>query len=231
MTHRTAGSETTAPDVVASYVRKAVRSGELLPGHRISERELSDACFVGRNAVREGLMRLVADGTLVREPGHSAVVRKFTLEEVWAHHQIRESLEGLAAGLAAGRPDQARYHEALRNIDRRLKECASIGDRDGFFEANSEFHSIVVEMGGNPFIQSHIDLTRASQLRMQSSRFMTIEGMQRSHAEHEAIIVAILSGDTLSAEASMRKHIRGTRRIFLEMGDTFLVDEVTPLVK
>ena len=214
-------AERSATDVVVKYVRNAIRRGDLLPGQRVRERDLSDGCGVGRSAVREALMMLVAEGTLVREPGHSAVVRRFTLEEVWAHHQIREALEGLAVRLSAARPDQARFHEKLRRIGLRIKAAAEADDKEGFLEANSDFHSALLDMSGNRFIQSHVDLTRASQLRLQSGRFLDRAGMERSHREHEEIILAVLSGDPDFAEAKMREHIRGTRRIFLQMGEAF----------
>lgn len=165
-------------------------------------------------------MMLVAEGTLMREHGHSAVVRQFTREEVWAHHQIREALEGLAAGLAASRHDQVRYHQALRGIGSALREHAAAGDGEAYLEANYLFHALVVEMSANPFIQTHINLTHATQLRMQAARFIDREGMKSSLKEHEAIIAAILEGNPQLAESTMRAHIRGTRRTFIDMPDT-----------
>lgn len=216
-----AGTVASAPQAVTRHVRNAIRAGLLRPGQRVREWELAEACAVSRSAVREALMMLVAEGTLVREPGHSAQVRQFSREEVWAHQQIREALEALAAGLAAGARDRARYHPALREIALRLRTHAAAADSDAYFKANQDFHALVIEMSANPFIPQHINLTHAAQLRTQAARFIDPAGIGNSHAEHERIIAAILEGDSEGAEAAMRAHIRGTRRALLALPDSF----------
>ncbi len=211
--------QVSAVQSVIDHVRRAIRAGRLAPGAHVRERDLGESCGVSRGAIREAMMMLVAEGTLMREHRHIARVRQFTREEVWAHHQIREALEGLAAGLAAGAQTQARYHPALRDIRDRLRRHAESGDCDAYLMANYDFHALVIEMSGNPFVEAHIGLTHAAQLRMQAARFMDRDGIDVSHAEHEEIIAAILDGDGERAEAAMRAHIRGTRRTLLELPD------------
>lgn len=208
-----------ATQQVIDHVHHSIRSGKLQPGQRVRERELAVACSVSRTAIREALTRLVAEGTLVREHGHSATVRKFTLAEVWAQHQIREALEGLAAGLSAARPDQSRYYSQLRDLKRTMQHHADRADAEGYLKTNSKFHALIADMSGNPFIQDHLDRTNVTQLRMQAGRFMGEQGLEQSNADHQRILDAILDGDAQAAEAAMRAHVRSTRRWFLEMPD------------
>jgi len=175
---------------------------------------------VSRSAIREALQTLSTDGTLVREHGHSAVVRQFTREEVWWYHQIREVLEGLGAALAAGRSEQVQHHAELVEIDKGLEAFAARGDSEGFLQLNYRFHMLIMAMGGNPLIERHVEMTRTAQLRMLAARFMSPEDMRTSLLEHREITRAILSGDPAAAEAAMRKHIRGTRRIFWAMPES-----------
>lgn len=211
---------TSAKYTVLNYIRTGIRQGLFKPGQPILERELAEACPASRTAIREALAALVADRTLVREHGHSPVVRQFTREEVLAHHQIREALEGMAAGLAAMRHDQAKFHPALREIAAKLEQTAAAGDIESYLQANNEFHALIIEMSGNPFIQVHIDDSFVTQLRMQGARFMNHESVRTSEEDHRDILDAILRADVAGAEAAMRSHIRGTKRIVFDIPDT-----------
>lgn len=205
-----------ATQAVLDYVRTAIRQGQLEPGQRVRERELVEKCDVSRSAIREALRTLEAEGTLHREPGHSATVRQYTLEEVWCHNQIREVLEGLAANLAARR-DEVRYHSELSDLEQSLCDCASRGDLEEYLKVNRRLHNLIQEMSGNPLIQQHLDSAQTTQVRMHSERFWDADGMQRSLAEHRRVISAILSGNAIAAESAMRDHIRSGRRVFLHM--------------
>lgn len=210
-----------ATQTVLDYVRNGISRGDLEPGQRVRERELAERCEVSRSAIREALRTLVAEGTLHRETGHSATVRRYTLDEVWCYNQIREALEGLAANLAARR-DEVQYHSQLYQIDEGLCACVARDDVDGYLELNDELHSLIQEMSGNKFIRKHLDAVETKQLRMQSERFWDHDGMHRTLPEHREIIAAILNGDALAAEAAMRNHIRSNRQIFLHIPSEIL---------
>jgi DNA-binding GntR family transcriptional regulator len=204
-------------DAVLQFIKDGIRTGRFAPGQRLRERELVEGCSVSRSAVREALRTLAADGTIIIEHRRSAVVRQFTREEVWAQHQIREVLEGLAASLAAGRATVSGSGQDLLTLEREMTQAMTRVDVPHYWRLNIELHRLIVRMSGNASIQEHLDRAMTTQVRLQAARFMDETWMQRSHAEHTAIVYAILSGDSSEAEAAMRRHIRGTRRGVLEM--------------
>jgi DNA-binding GntR family transcriptional regulator len=212
--------EQSAMLAVVNYVHQAISEGRLLPGQRVRERELAEACSVSRSAVREALRTLATEGTLTVTHGRGATVRQYTREEFWANHQIREVLEGLAAYHAACRIDDVRFHPELTEIISRLDDCAARDDREAYLQANYEFHDLIVRMSGNPFIQDHLDRTLTMPLRSQAARFASEDSVQRSHIEHQAVIDAILAGDPIAAERAMRRHIIGTRKTILAIADS-----------
>jgi len=209
-----------ATNAVLQFIRHGIRSGELEPGKRLLERELIDRCSVSRSAVREALRTLAADGTIQVEMHRGAVVRRFTREEMWAHHQIREVLEGLAASLAANRVEQKGYAMKLMALSRAMAAAVEEEDPVRYLKLNDELHRTIVAMSGNPSLGDHLERTVTTQLRQQASRLLDIERMKRSHGEHAAIIEAILSGDSAGAEAAMRRHIRSARRNVALMPDS-----------
>src|ERR1700756_2765574 len=88
-------------------LRKAIVSGELLPGERLLEEDLSARLGLGRAAVRMALVRLEHDGLVQRERNRGARVRRVSESEAVEILEARASLEGLAAGHAAINPDDA----------------------------------------------------------------------------------------------------------------------------
>ncbi|HTU09600.1 MAG TPA: GntR family transcriptional regulator [Allosphingosinicella sp.] len=215
-----------APDpsatlLVMQHVRNAIRAGRLSPGERVRERELTAACGVSRSAIREALRALAAEGTIALEHRRGAVVRQFSRAELWDYHQVREALEGLACALAAGRARLEDRRELL-SLERRMAACAESGETDDYLKLNQLFHALIVEMSGNPVIQQHLDRALTAQVRLQSARFIDAAAIRQSHAEHGAIVEAILNGDPAGAERAMRHHLRHTRRTFLEMPDSFV---------
>src|SRR6516164_11274303 len=105
-------------------LRAAIINGELLPGERLLEEELSARLGLGRAAVRMALVRLEHDGLVERERHRGARVRRVSESEAVEILEARAALEGLAARHAALDADDAAV-ERLRDIIggmRRLRE-------------------------------------------------------------------------------------------------------------
>jgi len=65
-------------------LRNAIVSGELLPGERLLEEDLSARLGLGRAAVRIALVRLEHDGLVERERHRGARVRRVSESEAVA---------------------------------------------------------------------------------------------------------------------------------------------------
>src|SRR6476469_8418692 len=87
-------------------LRGAVTSGEIAPGTRLVETELSAALGISRGTLREALRQLEYEGLLeVGERGR-LTVRTLTDAEILDVFAVRAALEGLAAATIATRPDR-----------------------------------------------------------------------------------------------------------------------------
>ena len=107
-------------------LRKAIVSGELLPGERLLEEDLSARLGFGRAAVRMALVRLEHDGLVQRERHRGARVRRVSESEAVEILEARAALEGLAARHAAVNADDAASNGCARS-SRRCAICASAG--------------------------------------------------------------------------------------------------------
>ena len=102
-------------------LRELIVGGDLQPGQRIAELALVERIGVSRTPIRMALVRLQEEGLLDALPGGGFVVKDFSEDDIHDAIELRGTLEGLAARLAAergvGAVLLAEAREALARID------------------------------------------------------------------------------------------------------------------
>ena len=198
-------------EFVMSHIREGVRSGRFAVGNRIVEAELRRNLGVSRGSIREALSRLAAEGLLEVNLHRGASVRALSPQEIKDLLEIREVVEGLAARKAASRIGMADYAERLRLTQKRLDAAEdNAEDPDAYFRANADYHSLLLEIGGNTRLPAILDHLYTTFFRTQASGLMSHASVRRSNDDHRQITDAILHGDTGLAEMLMRCHIQRT---------------------
>ena len=93
-------------------------------------------------------------------------------------------------------------------------------------EYNRQFHSLILELGGNRELPAFIDRTRLAIFRLQFSTILHASAhVERSHADHARIVAAIRKRDARGAELAMREHVRNTAVGILAAPDDYFSDE------
>jgi DNA-binding GntR family transcriptional regulator len=183
-----------------------ILSGTIPPGTRLDEQTLAKRFEVSRTPVREVLWHLASSGLVQMRPHHGAVVRQFTLAELVEMFQVMAELEGLSARLAARRitPEE---RQKLRASHEACAAAVQARDETGFFDENNVFHDIILNASRNTFLlNQQRDLRR---LLNPYRRYVTRQSgrMEKSVAEHEAVLDAIERGDAAAAGDTMRFHV------------------------
>ena len=94
-------------------LRELILSGALEPGERVSELPLVERLGVSRTPLRAALVRLEQEGLLEAIPTGGFAVRGFDERDLYTAIEVRGTLEGLAARLAAERGLSAQDLAAL----------------------------------------------------------------------------------------------------------------------
>ena len=207
---------------VYDHLRNEILSGSLTPGAELSEVALAESLGVSRGPIREAIGRLASEGLVTVRPRRGAVVSSLSTEEFLELYQVREALELMAVKLAVPRlgPEDI---TALQSLIDEMSTRAERNQVAEFFEANTAFHARLVDASGNGKLA---DLYR--QLLDQLGRYrrssLRLRGnLQRSIAEHAAILRAAKRGDTERAARLMSEHIRVPQRGLQRLGDEQLV--------
>jgi DNA-binding GntR family transcriptional regulator len=195
---------------VREELRERILTGRLRPGDRLVERELAEDLGVSRVPVREAIRSLEAEGFLVVQSPRRVVVRQLARVDVEELFDVREALEGLAAGLAATRAGAAE----LKRLDRVLADAARAtarGDAARITVLNSRFHDEIVAIAGNAL------LTTMLQPLEGRLRWLTSQNEHWADLldEHRRLYDAIGSGDAERAKASAVEHVRVNRAVTL----------------
>jgi len=187
-------------------LREAIVRGELAPNQRLIEAEMSTAFKLPRAAVRTALVRLEHEGLVERERHRGARVRLVSEEEAVEILQCRAALEGVAARRAAQKITPAGAEE-LRSVLARQHAALEAQDLLNASDVNALLHAKIVELSGHATAQRLIRSLNSQMVRFQFRTILIPGRPNQSHAEHTAIVDAVIAGDADKAERAMRKHL------------------------
>lgn len=206
---------TTLAEAAAEALRGLIGDGTLAPGERLTEAELSARLGISRIPLREALRALAAEGLVSIEPHRGAVVTPVTPEEVDEVFPVLAALEGCAGELAAERMGEAERHEIL-GLHEAMLAAHRAGRRRQFLAHNEAIHDRIVAAARNPTLAA---LHRALSLRLKRIRYVARvddRSWERSVAEHEAMMTAILRRDGPALGAALREHLASKREAVRE---------------
>jgi GntR family transcriptional regulator of vanillate catabolism len=205
-------------------LREMILAGELPSGARIAELAIVEKLGVSRTPIRAALMRLEQEGLLQALPNGGFAVRTFTERDVGDAIELRGTVEGLAARLAAERgvtPDVlAEGNVCLDEIDAVLRRPAL--DDEAFLRyvtLNQKFHNLLSEMAGSAVVRR--ELERVVNLPFASpSAFVVVQAnspqardmLMLAQDQHRQVLDAINRREGARAEAIMREHSRLAQR-------------------
>jgi len=205
-------------------LRELIVAGALPPGERITELAMVERLAMSRTPIRTALVRLQEEGLLEPLPGGGFVVRAFSEDDIHDAIELRGTLEGLAARLAAERGVaaalMAEMRECLAQIDALLAP-PKLSDSAfaAYAEHNGRLHALLAEMSGSPLVQRQIERAVTLPFASPNGFVMADRGGPRArdrlmiaHEQHHALVEAIARGQGARAEALACEHARNAQR-------------------
>lgn len=187
----------------------AIQSGQLKPGMRLREVELSEWLGISRTPVREALNRLQSEGLAVLEPRRGMIIAELDHAMVEELYQMREVLEGAAASLAARNATEAEI-SMLRGIFEKDKTIAD--DPAKLAHNNRVFHECLYRAAHNRYLSKTLNALRESMALLGQTTLGLAGRSEHALEEHDALVTAIERRDPVAAELASREHIRAAYR-------------------
>lgn len=222
---------TESRDAVSDLV-DYIRSQGYVRGDRLpSIRQFADALGIGRNAVRDGILRAEALG-LVRVEPRSGVF-------------LRNPEAGLPAGQSVPAYEDSmssQTHNVFHLIDARLllelelvDKAARVGraeeflplraaldavlgefdNRSDFIAADEAFHVEIARLAGNPVLLAFLRSLQQQFRPIKEGVLLSAQNRQRTDREHIELYRCLLEGRADDAKSLMREHVAQGRDLLL----------------
>jgi DNA-binding GntR family transcriptional regulator len=200
---------------IAESIKAAIIKGKFKPGEKISEGELAESMGISRTPLREAFRKLENEGFIEIIPRKGAVVTEIDAREAYHLYEIKSTLEGLAARLAAANM-QEKDLEKLEKINEELKELIDKNDLEAFYKAHTRFHEGFVKLSGNNRLMQII-----ANLNDHFKRFgiisLTLPGRyEQAIKQHEEIIRAFRKGDETLIEEKVKNNVMTGGKVLIE---------------
>ncbi len=189
-------------------IREAIREGGLAPGERLTEVDLAARFGVSRTPVRQAIARLEAEGLLTHEARRGLTVTRPDHQQVVELYVMREVLEGAAARLAAQHASETEIAAMAEIVE---GEPAAFGDGAALATVNQRLHGLLYLAAHNRYLLRSLEQLGATMSLLPT--LLTRGGRaEQAHAEHRAMLKAIVKRDGDAAEAAARKHARAAQK-------------------
>ena len=203
-------------EVVFKTLRHAIIRGELPPGDRLMEEKLAKNLEVSRTPVREAIRMLELEGLVVMLPRKGAEVARITVTDLQEALEVRMAIEDLSVRLASMRIDdegKKRLIQAKEAFDAALlkKDVVKIVEKD------ERFHDVIFEATKNRRLINLAHSLREQVYRYRYEYVKDFSSHDKLSREHARITEAILAGDVVKAQQSMRGHINDQLQRIMEM--------------
>lgn len=190
--------------LVTDKLRERILKGVYAPGERLVENKLSAELGVSRIPVREALRALASEGLVLIEPRRGASVAKLSPDIVREMVEVRATLEGLNAKLAAQRRDPGLIAE-LEAVLQQGMEAAAQGKADELLTLNSRFHEVLGNIAANSVLQEMMRSLR-ERTAVLFGPANTVRARQ-NWDEHAQILQAVIAGDADLAALLAARHV------------------------
>ena len=204
---------------VEKWIREAILRLKLRPGQVLDEARLSEELMVSRTPVREAIIKLIADGLIIRD-GRKAKVTPLDFDEVPKLFDALLISSRMVHRLAAEFRTDANLEEINRTLLDFEDSVASGGGVDRS-EANLLFHQAIARAANNRYFAGFYDQALIGTIRMARACFANsgqsetpddlAAHLAETKRQHRAIQTAIQDQNVEAADQMAVEHFHLTK--------------------
>jgi DNA-binding GntR family transcriptional regulator len=196
-----------------SELEHLILTGELKPGERLNEIQLSARFGTSRGPLREATRSLQAKGLVDAIRNRGVFVRSISSEEALEIYDIRAALFGLAGRLLTDMITDA----MLARLNEYLDEMDSIAqqrDFDRYYPVNLQFHDFLIKSTKNKTLAREYK-SLVNKLHLCRARgLVQAGGLAVSNHEHREMVDALASGNRERAQEAFFRHVERSKQRF-----------------
>lgn len=194
------------PELAYVELQNLIMSGDIMPGERINESQISEQLGINRAPIREACRQLQQEGLVEITKNKGAFLRDIPVEEAADLYDVRASLEALAAQNAATLWRDIDL-DTLRACVDQMRDAADRKNNKELYALAAEFHRVITEMSGNKHL---IDMIQSVSRKISVFRFKLSDTADATPTcdDEVAIFKAIEERNSEVAGQLMQAHVR-----------------------
>ncbi len=197
-------------ETVLQDLRVKIIVGELAPGSKLGEEELSSSFGISRAPVREAFRLLENEHLVIYYPRKGCYVTEISIRKCREIYQVRAMMECFSVDLLKlkGIKDLPKVESTLEEtVNLTMPSNDDAYKKFDYLKAIANFHISLVETAGNAQLSSFYHAIFPNLARYQSI-YTYISGlMNKSHHEHRVFLGLVKNGDYEEAKECLRHHI------------------------
>lgn len=199
--------------VLERELEKLIITGEIKPGERLNEIQLSTRFGTSRGPLREATRGLAAKGLVDIIRNRGVFVRSISVQEALEIYEVRAAIFGLAGRLLTevlSDPLLTKLNKYLDDMD----EIAKKKDFDEYYPINLAFHDLLVKSTGNKLlVREYQSLVNKLHL-CRAKGLVQAGGLAVSNREHREMVDALASGNKERAQEAFFRHVERSKNRF-----------------
>jgi len=208
-------SKTILRDETYASLKKAILTGKIAQGEKLTIRKLSALSDFSPTPIREALLKLEQDGVVTRASSGQFFVRRFSEKEVGQIFQLRILLETYGATEAIGYVTE----NDIIYLEENIKE-SEIALGQGLISAvsllNTEFHNFLTGIPKNEILQDLLQRI-SDKIWINRSTALWASGKAKTAIiQHRKIVESIKNRNIEELEQILKEHILTAQQIVME---------------
>ena len=197
-----------------AHIRARIIDGGLRLGELVSESALAAELGMSKTPVREALVRLKQEGLVDILPQRGTVVFDMRVGEIEQISAFRAILE-MAAVRDAMRNHWGQLVDRLERNVARMAQAIAEDNVSEYRRLDAGFHDAIIDLSDNIFLQEAYSRTAMRIQAMRTRLSGHTANNQRTLAEHQAIVSAIIRRDLAHVLEHLEEHIRKTQELYI----------------
>lgn len=193
-------------NALEKQLEQLIIAGELAPGERLNEIQLSQRFGTSRGPLREATRSLEAKGFVEVIRNRGVFVRQLSVDEALEVYDVRAALFGLAGRLLAQRMTDELL-ATLTDFVERMEAAAIKGDFSEYYPLNLDFHETIVRSTGNRTLLAEYQRFVKKMHLFRARSLVQGGGLAVSNREHREMLDALAAGDVERAHATHWRHV------------------------
>jgi DNA-binding GntR family transcriptional regulator len=193
-------------DEIAIYLRDLIISGEITPGTRIIESEVSGQLGVSRGSLREGMRILETEGLLESFPGRGSFVVQASHRDIQELYSLRCILEEEAMRLAIENGTDADFNTLQETVETMLTAAKEQRQRE-VTELDYQFHTQIWEIADHVLLRNVLQSITTQMRIYLAVQTQLYEDLAEGIFDHQLILQALRDGEKETAVRLLKKHL------------------------